>query len=178
MFKHHKPADSASSVCGVRVYMSQLVLLSVSRSQALAGRLLPGNKPFCWSSCSWLLYVLYIRLNNSILYIFVLIKPKTVRSTPSYPRMLWIRFPFSLAQWPTGKLTWLNGFHRAQENTYLCKNRWTGNHKYLYKLIFKIWLDSQLVISQFSIIVHMYDVHKKSVCMYKVWEKNSTNTII
>ncbi len=74
-------------------------------------------------------------------------------------------------QWPTGKLTWLNGFHRAQENTYLCKNRWTGNHKYLHKLIFKIRLDSQLVISQFSIIVHIYDVHKKSFCMYKVWEK-------
>lgn len=72
MFKHHKPADSASSVCGVRVYMSHLVLLSVSRSQALAGRLLPGNKPFCWSFCSWMLYVLYMRLNNLILYIFFL----------------------------------------------------------------------------------------------------------
>lgn len=36
MFKNNKPADSVPSVFGLRVCMSQLMLLSVSMSQALA----------------------------------------------------------------------------------------------------------------------------------------------
>lgn len=37
--ENNKPADSAFSVFGLRFYMSQLVLLSVSRLEASAGRL-------------------------------------------------------------------------------------------------------------------------------------------